>query len=827
MVRISLTHIVGGVMLKPIYDNIPQELKDFPQWVNWKSIIRKEGDKPTNPPYHPNGRLAESNNPLTWCHFLPVKAAANKFDGIGFILTKDDPFVGLDFDNCRCPAFDSLDSEISGGLNMVLPHVADYVRKLNSYTEWSPSGKGIRIFLKGTLPVDGRKKGNFEAYQALHYLTMTGHVLEGFPRTIEPRQKEVDAFFQDVFGGTEKPPEREKKARTNASTVDWKERLEKAFKSKNGAEIQRLYSGDHSAHPSPSEADLALCSHFAFWFDGDAAAIDDTFRESGLYRDKWDEKHHSDGRSYGEATIQKAISGCTLFYGDRQSQAGVLKEPAPPESWSELLAFNDYSKLPDFPVDAIPGICGSMVQAVADSCQVDAGLPGSMMLAVLSTAIGSRVKILLDSHVEQGVLYLISVIGSGNRKSEVNSQLTSPLYTHQKARQEAMMPIITEAENKMRILEKRLEKLQKKAAGKADPIEREIVIRECSILLREMEENPVPHNPVYLVDDITPERLGGIMADNEERVAILSAEGGFFKIIAGLYSKGTTANLDLILKAHTGDAWASDRVGRESKSMQHPALTLGLAVQPNVIEEIGRNSEFRGRGLSARFLYTCCTSRAGYRTLQTTPVPASVKDAYHRLIESLMVVESMHELRMSPDAQVVWNDFAGDVEVLLRPGAQLEHLVDWGSKLAGAVARIAGLLHYADSADGFHSNQILKKHVLSACVIGAYYIEHAKAVFGLMKEDTKITTAKKILDYIKRNKPTTFKGRELFNHTNCQSMQDIQPGLNILVEWGYIRESVKQEIVARIGRPSSPVYEVNPKIILDVHEKHQQYPQNS
>jgi primase-polymerase (primpol)-like protein len=204
-------------MIQPIYENIPQEMKDFPQWVNWKSISRKDGSKPTKPPYHPSGRLAESNNPHTWCSFLPVKAAANRFGGIGFVLTKNDPFVGLDFDNCRCPAFDSLDSEISGGLNMVLPHVADYVRQLNSYTEWSPSGKGIRIFLKGNIPVDGRRKGPIEVYQSGRYVTVTGHVIDGFPRTIESRQMEVDAFYKAVFEATEKPPERERTARSDIS----------------------------------------------------------------------------------------------------------------------------------------------------------------------------------------------------------------------------------------------------------------------------------------------------------------------------------------------------------------------------------------------------------------------------------------------------------------------------------------------------------------------------------------------------------------------------------------------------------------------------------
>ena len=144
-------------MLKPIYDNIPDELKSLPQFVNWKAE-RRDG-KLTKTPRKRDGGYAKSNDPLTWSTFEECKNSSKEFDGIGFVLTKDDPYVGLDFDKCRCPAFDSLDAELSSGLKMVLPDVADYVRKLNSYTEESPSGKGIRILLKGNLPVDGRTKG--------------------------------------------------------------------------------------------------------------------------------------------------------------------------------------------------------------------------------------------------------------------------------------------------------------------------------------------------------------------------------------------------------------------------------------------------------------------------------------------------------------------------------------------------------------------------------------------------------------------------------------------------------------------------------------------
>lgn len=802
-------------MLTPNFDNIPDELKQYPQWVNWRSVPRKDGGKPTKPPYQPNGKLAESNNPATWSSFNTVNDVADRFDGIGFVLKQDDHFVGIDFDHCRCPAFDEIDPEISTGLNMVLPGVADHIRKLNSYTEVSPSGKGIRVFLKGKMPVDGKKKGDFEVYQAKHYLTITGHVLDGFPRTIEPRQMEVDSFYQAVFGSPEKPPELERAARTDTTPDGWRSLLERAFQSANGARIRSLWAGDHSAYSSQSEADMALTSHLAFWLAGDPVLMDTAFRESGLMSPKWDEKHYSAGGTYGAVTIEKAIAGCTSSYRDRHSQGGEQKEKSPPEAWPEPIPLSDYSHLPDFPVEAVPGVCGLMVQALAESCQVDAGLPGSMMLAVLSAAIGAQVRIVLDSHDEQGNEYLLSVLGSGNTKSAIASQLTAPLYSYQKARQLAMIPVIQKAKNKMRVLEKRLDKLEKKAANADDPDERDLLLHDCGSVLREMEENPVPTEPKYLADDVTPEKLGAVMADNDERAAILSAEGGIFQIIAGLYSKGHS-NLDLFLKAHSGDPWASDRVGRESKSMDHPALTLGLLVQPSVLEEIGRNSQFRDRGLSARFLYSWCQSRAGFRTLQTSPVSASVKDSYHRLIISLMEVEGQHELRMSLDAQTIWNGFYADVESLLRPGGELEHLVDWGSKLPGAVARISGLLHFAEHGPGGIGKPISGDSLDKACLLGVYYIEHAKASFGIMKEDAPLKVVRKILSYIKRCTPKRFKGRDLFSHTSCASMDEIQPGLHILIERGHIREVDKVDYGKRTGRPESQVYEVNPKVLSNV-----------
>ena len=191
---------------------------------------------------------------------------------------------------------------------------------------------------------------------------VTGHVLDGLPCMIEPRQMEIDAFYKQVFGTPEDPPKQEKKIPDGIRPRRVEEfLLEKAFASKSGPEIRRLWNGDFSSYPSQSEGDMALCSRLAFWLGHDApAALDSAFRESlGLFRKKWDEKHGSS--TYGEATIKKAIEGCTASYGDRASREEEEQAEAFPGKWSEPILFNDFSLLPSFPVQAIPGACGEML----------------------------------------------------------------------------------------------------------------------------------------------------------------------------------------------------------------------------------------------------------------------------------------------------------------------------------------------------------------------------------------------------------------------------------------------------------------------------------
>ena len=297
------THI-----LKPVIENIPPVLKERNQWVVWKKrrmiIEGTTKNKFKKVPFNArSGKNAKTNNPNTWCDFeTACKVYSNNgYDGIGFVFTKSDPYLGIDLDNCR----DSKTGKIE-------PWADEIIKVLDTYFEVSPTGTGLRGFIRATLPIGTScKKSDIELFLGRSFNTVTGHHLHFTPLSINHRQEQIESIYAKVF-----KPKKIRKRRKSITPAkdDIKEILKKAFKSNNGKKILALYNGDISGYDSKSEADLALCDHLSFWFNRDPLRMDEAFRASMLYRSKWDEIHYSDGRTYGQETIQKAIESVTTTY---------------------------------------------------------------------------------------------------------------------------------------------------------------------------------------------------------------------------------------------------------------------------------------------------------------------------------------------------------------------------------------------------------------------------------------------------------------------------------------------------------------------------------
>ncbi len=302
--------MMGGIDLHaPVVDvdiwNLPddEELIARPQWVSWQWQTPKGRDQTKVPlcshrllqGLDPAQAKASVTDPATWSTYSQaIGAGVRPLDGVGFVVTAADPFCGIDLDHC-------VDAETGT--------VADWVRGLvdffNSYTERTPSGTGLRIWLRGRKPGAGCKQGladraAIEVYDRERFFTLTGFRLEGAPTTIEPRQVQLEALYAELWppAPTPQPP------RYHGSAAD-SEVLAKMFASKHGQKLRGLYEGNLTGYPSASEAEAALISHLGYWSDYDRAQTDALFRQSGLMRPKWDEKRGPS--TYGQVTIGKVF----------------------------------------------------------------------------------------------------------------------------------------------------------------------------------------------------------------------------------------------------------------------------------------------------------------------------------------------------------------------------------------------------------------------------------------------------------------------------------------------------------------------------------------
>lgn len=286
-----------------LFANIPAELKAHRQWVLWRREERM--GKMTKVPHAITGGRASSTNPATWASYDEVvahyRAHRSRFDGIGFVVTEDDDYVGVDLDHC----VDLVTREID-------PAIVPIIVRLHSYIEVTPSATGLRIFVRGTLPPKGRKHGNVEMYSEGRFLTMTGDILVGAPTDIAERTAELAVIHEEVFGPQEpeRPAPLPMPARYIAANDE--EVIERAMNAVNGERFRALWLGNRTGYASDSESDMALASHLVYWCGGDTEWAKDLFRKSGLYRSKWDERRTKDGRTYGDITVAKSLQGVAV-----------------------------------------------------------------------------------------------------------------------------------------------------------------------------------------------------------------------------------------------------------------------------------------------------------------------------------------------------------------------------------------------------------------------------------------------------------------------------------------------------------------------------------
>ncbi len=476
--------------------------------------------------------------------------------------------------------------------------------------------------------------------------------------------------------------------------------------------------------------------------------------------------------------------------------------------WEEPIPFSRYA-MARFPVEALPKDIADYVTAVAESTQTPVDMAGVVSISVLSVCLQGKYRVRGKADwFEPLNTYALAIAPPSERKSAVQHMMLKPINEYEYQYNQRNAALVEGSKMQKRVLERRQKAVEDQVAkGKADAEEMEKIAREIS----EFEE--ILPMQLY-VDDITTEKLVSVISANHGRAALISSEGGIFDTLAGIYTKNV--NIDVMLKGYSGDPIRVDRIGRESECVMDPALTVLLMAQPNVIADVLNNATFRGRDLTARFLYCMPISFVGSRRFQSKPVTDEVYHRYERLVINLLEDEYPKKpeiITLSDDAEKMLTAFAEEIEPKLV--TDYAELADWAGKLVGNTLRLSGLLCRASS---YRSHEFLDAPeplivegptMENAILLGRYFLNHAQAAYSVLPEDAAFKKASRILAMLKERKLKEFDRRAAMRF--CRSFKtaaEIQPVLDFLDDYGYIARLPEKTMSQ--GRPPLPRYAVNP-----------------
>jgi hypothetical protein len=416
----NFNDVLGQTTPETITDpipNFPAELKALPIWLVWKKEVRDGRMNKT--PFNPtNGR--RTNDSTQGLSFDVAVANLRGYDGLGIYI--EDGLIAVDLDNC-----------IVQGPEPIKPYAMEIVKKLNSYSEVSVSGKGIHVLIRGKKPGDICRRAGVELYSHGRFLAVTGHRLEGPSSLVE--QRDISPIYDKylVESAQSAPTAAPEKATTPRTTRNEIEHHHGGITDK----LTLLMTGDFAENSIPftladenenntitfdsqSEAIGALLACLAIKHDGDAEKMEAAFLTSALYRgiSKWNEPNGKWAR-LGKSELEGAIKK----YNATKPATAVSTTPVVEVLDNEEEIETDDS-LPPFPKFA--GLLHDLSEALSPD------IPYAYKMASALTYAGiirSGLDTLADERHVQPRLYTALIGQPGNGKTAAMNEVGKVMKT--------------------------------------------------------------------------------------------------------------------------------------------------------------------------------------------------------------------------------------------------------------------------------------------------------------------------------------------------------------------------------------------------------------
>ncbi len=279
-------------------NSVPEELKRQNQWlcyrIEWDSSAERDQKCPKAPHWSPTGKQLVTTGTASQKQWADYETAQEfvevtnrslpddkALDGVGFVFTPDDPYVGIDLDDC-----------VSAEGNISEP-ARDIAATMNSYTEVSQSGTGLHIIGRapnGLDPSHKQKDTNLgiEFYDKNQYFATTGERVTGLPEQITKSGDEFQTLQKEYNDPRCNRTESVSSPNSFDSTNVSSRQVVRTAEDYGKREFRDLYEG-RTLHKSKSESDAAFFIHCFFWCKGDRDLVEQVIWDSDRPRPKWDD----------------------------------------------------------------------------------------------------------------------------------------------------------------------------------------------------------------------------------------------------------------------------------------------------------------------------------------------------------------------------------------------------------------------------------------------------------------------------------------------------------------------------------------------------------
>ncbi|MGN1113691.1 MAG: YfjI family protein [Oscillospiraceae bacterium] len=477
-------------------------------------------------------------------------------------------------------------------------------------------------------------------------------------------------------------------------------------------------------------------------------------------------------------------------------------------SWGEPRPLRQRTDAIPFPLDALPPVLRDMAGAISVTTSTDVGMAGTAMLSAVGYCFSGMYRLAgKTDHTEPPILYSIIIAQPSERKSPVMHFIKEPFDTFESKYNHDHREEMYKAQQDIKALEARVRAMEKENEPDTTAIAK----------LRVQADNICNASPIRIaVDDITPESLVIELSENDS-LLMISDEAGMLSNFNGKYSGGVP-NLDLFLKAWNGEKYICNRVIRGRSEIPRPYLSVAIAGQPYIWDNMMNDTAFRSSGMLARFIHCFAESDVGHRRYDTAAIPKEIKEKYHSLIHQFLKGKKdwsgeetiLHLSRKASDEYISYCNNYIEQEIK----QSMCCCQDWGGKFHGLILRIACILHCVDCCSrGIEPSEESVNHdtLLKAFNLAHYYRYQAIHAFSVNAPDGNIVKAEKIIQMFKTKEIKQGLKSELYHSCRCNlfpNAKDFYSALDTLAEYGYV---AYEDVTAANNKKAQMVY-VNPNI---------------